>query len=148
MYLIEVLKKWDVLVVFASVLIEQGGLPFPAAPVLVVSGSLAATGALRPELVLLSAFAAALLADHAWFLFGRRYGRTILATVCRVSLSPDSCVRRTDDLITRHGAYLLLVAKFIPGVSAVAVPTASARGARGCMAGDPTRGPAREARPP
>ncbi|SRR5258706_1768563 len=128
MDLISILKKWDVFLVFAAVLLEQGGLPLPAAPVLVVSGSLAATGVLRPELVLLSAFVAALLADHLWFIFGRRFGRGILATVCRVSLSPDTCVRRTDDLITRHGAHLLIVAKFIPGVSAVAVPTASATG--------------------
>jgi membrane protein DedA with SNARE-associated domain/rhodanese-related sulfurtransferase len=126
--LIAVLKKWDVLLVFAAVLLEQSGLPVPSAAVLVVSGSLAATGAMRPELVLLSAFLAALLADHLWFFFGRRFGRKLLATVCRVSLSPDTCVRRTDDLITTHGAHLLIVAKFIPGVSAVAVPTAAATG--------------------
>jgi len=128
MDLVSVLKKWDALLVFGTVLVEQAGLPFPAAPVLVMSGALAATGALRPELVLFSAFLAALLADHAWFVFGRRYGRRLLATVCRLSLSPDTCVRRTDDLITRHGVHLLLVAKFIPGVSAVAVPTAAASG--------------------
>jgi membrane protein DedA with SNARE-associated domain len=53
-----------------------------------MSGALAATGALRPELVLVSAFLAALLADHGWFVFGRRYGRRLLATVCRLSLRP------------------------------------------------------------
>src|SRR5260221_8548051 len=128
MDLMAVLQKWDVLLVFAAVLLEQSGLPVPAAPVLIVSGSLAASGALRPELVLLCAFAAALIADHAWFLFGRRFGRRLLATICRVSLSPDTCVRRTDDLISTHGAHLLIVAKFIPAVSAVAVPTAAATG--------------------
>src|SRR5687768_6019596 len=120
MDLIADLREWGAFLIFAAVLLEQGGLPLPAAPILVVSGSLAATGAFRPELVLLSAFAAALLADHVWFIVGRRFGRQVLDTVCRISLSPDTCVRRTDDLVTRHGPYLLLVAKFIPGVSAVA----------------------------
>lgn len=50
--------------------------------------------------------------------------------MCRISLSPDTCVRQTDDLIKRHGAPLLVVAKFIPGVSAVAIPTAAASGMR------------------
>jgi membrane protein DedA with SNARE-associated domain/rhodanese-related sulfurtransferase len=128
MDLIALLTQWGVPLVFAAVLIEQSGLPLPAPPLLVVAGALAASGAMRPELVLLAAVAAALLADHGWFVLGRVYGRRLLATVCRLSLSPDTCVRKTDDLIGRHGAALLLVAKFIPGVSAVAIPTASAMG--------------------
>jgi membrane protein DedA with SNARE-associated domain/rhodanese-related sulfurtransferase len=121
-------NEWDVPLVFAAVLLEQSGLPVPAAAVLVIAGALAATGAIRPEVVLLAAWAAALIADHGWFFLGRRFGRRMLATLCRVSLSPDTCVKKTDDLITRHGAALLLVVKFIPGVSAVAIPTASAMG--------------------
>jgi membrane protein DedA with SNARE-associated domain/rhodanese-related sulfurtransferase len=128
MDLITLLTRWDVFLVFAAVLLEQSGLPVPAPPILVVSGALAATGAMRPELVLAAAFVAALLADHMWFVFGRRFGRRLLATICRLSLSPDTCVRKTDDLISRHGAAVLLVAKFIPGVSAVVVPTAAAMG--------------------
>jgi membrane protein DedA with SNARE-associated domain/rhodanese-related sulfurtransferase len=127
---VALLIRWDVPLVFAAVMLEQGGLPVPAAPILVVAGALAASGAIRPELVLLAALAACLIADHAWFLTGRLFGRRLLAGICRMSLSPDTCVRKTDDLITRHGAPLLLVAKFIPGVSAVAIPTAAAMGLR------------------
>jgi membrane protein DedA with SNARE-associated domain/rhodanese-related sulfurtransferase len=128
MDLIALLAQWGVPLVFAAVLLEQCGLPVPAPPILVVSGALAAAGSMRPELVLGAAFAACLAADHGWFLIGRRMGRRLLATICKLSLSPDTCVRKTDDLISRHGAALLLVAKFIPGVSAVAVPTAAAMG--------------------
>ena len=124
---VALLIRWDVPLVFAAVMLEQSGLPVPAAPILVVAGALAASGAIRPELVLLAAFVACLIADHAWFLTGRLFGRGLLAGICRMSLSPDTCVRKTDDLISRHGAPLLLVAKFIPGVSAVAIPTAAAR---------------------
>jgi membrane protein DedA with SNARE-associated domain/rhodanese-related sulfurtransferase len=128
MDLIALLTQFGVLLVFAAVLLEQAGLPVPAPPVLVVSGALAAAGDMRPELVLAAALAGCLMADHAWFVIGRRHGRRLLAAICRFSLSPDTCVRKTDDLISRHGAGLLLVAKFIPGVSAVAVPTAAAMG--------------------
>lgn len=125
---VALLTRWGLLLVFGSVLLEHGGLPLPAAPLLVAAGALAQEGAMRPEHVLLAALLACLLADHVWFLTGRRYGRRLLAGVCRLSLSPDTCVRKTDDLIARHGAPLLLVAKFIPGVSAVAIPTAAAMG--------------------
>jgi membrane protein DedA with SNARE-associated domain/rhodanese-related sulfurtransferase len=122
------LDRWGVLLVFASVLVEQSGIPLPAVPLLVAAGALAQEGVLRPEWVLASALAASLIADHAWFVAGRLRGRALLAGICRLSLSPDTCVRKTDDLIAHHGANLLLVAKFIPGVSAVAIPTAAAMG--------------------
>ena len=128
MDLVELLTRWDVLLVFSAVLLEQGGFPLPAAPILVSAGALAQTGVMRPEHVLLTAFAACFVADQAWFLAGRRYGRRVLAGICRFSLSPDTCVRATDDLISRHGPVALLVAKFIPGVSAVAIPTVAAMG--------------------
>jgi membrane protein DedA with SNARE-associated domain/rhodanese-related sulfurtransferase len=125
---LELLAHWGLAVVFVAVLLEQAGLPVPAAPLLVAAGSLADTGLLRAELVLLAALAACVIADHLWFAAGRTRGRALLAGICRLSLSPDTCVRRTDDLIARHGAPLLLVAKFIPGVSAVSIPTAAAMG--------------------
>jgi len=141
---VTLLTRWGILLVFGSVLLEHGGLPVPAAPFLVAAGALADAGAMRPERVLFAALFASLIADHAWFLTGRRHGRRLLATICRLSLSPDTCVRKTDDLVARHGAALLLVAKFIPGVSAVAVPTVAAMGlsyrrfllfdAAGCLA--------------
>lgn len=114
--------------VFILVLLEHGGLPIPAAPFLVAAGALAQEGAMQPVLVLLAAFVACLIADHMWFILGRTHGRRLLAGICRLSLSPDTCVRKTDDLIGQHGARVLLVAKFIPGVSAVTIPTAAAMG--------------------
>lgn len=125
---LDLLARWGIALVFASVLVDRAGLPIPSPPVLVAAGALAAGGAMRADLALLAALAACLAADQAWFLAGRRMGRRLLAGICRLSISPDTCVRKTDDLIGRHGAALLLVAKFIPGISAVAIPTAAAMG--------------------
>ena len=125
---VALLAEWGLLLVFAAVILEHAGLPVPAPPVLVAAGALAVEGVMVPELVLATALAACVVADHAWFLAGRLRGRLVLARLCRLSISPDTCVRRTDDLIARHGPALLLVAKWVPGVSAVSIPTAAAMG--------------------
>ncbi len=122
------LAQWGVLLVFASVLLEQAGLPIPAPPILIGAGALAIEGTMHPAAVLAAGVGACLVADHAWFIAGRRHGRRLLAGICRLSISPDTCVRKTDELISRHGPALLLVAKFVPGVSAVSIPTAAAMG--------------------
>jgi len=123
-----VLHRRGLLLVFLWVLVEQAGIPLPAPPLLVTAGALAQEGAWRAEWVVAIAVAACLIADHAWFIAGRMRGRALLAGICRLSLSPDTCVRKTDDLLGRHGANVLLIAKFLPGVSAVAIPTAAAMG--------------------
>jgi membrane protein DedA with SNARE-associated domain/rhodanese-related sulfurtransferase len=125
---VELLSQFGLPLVFLFVLLEQGGLPLPAAPVLVCAGALAERGAMRPEVVLLAALGACMLADNAWYFAGRRYGRRLLSHLCRVSLSPDSCTRSTDRLLLGHGPEVLILAKFIPAISAVMVPTIAASG--------------------
>jgi len=128
MDLIAILNHWGVPLVFAVVLFEFAGLPLGASALLIVAGALSIGGPLSTGHVLLAAFVAALIADHAWFILGRRFGRRLLETVCRISLSPDICVSRTDDMLGRYGPALLLFAKFVPGVSAVSIPTLAAMG--------------------
>jgi membrane protein DedA with SNARE-associated domain len=115
--------------IFAVVLIEQLGAPIPAIPVLVVAGALTVDRDFSAAQVLLVAVGASLLADASWFLLGRRQGTRILKTLCRISLSPDSCVRQTESVFDRWGMPSLLFAKFIPGFSTVAPPLAGATGA-------------------
>jgi rhodanese-related sulfurtransferase len=67
--------------------------------------------------------AASLIADIGWYDRPRLGGR-VLKTLCRVSLSPDSCVRQTESIFTRWGAPSLMVAKFIPGFASVATAMA------------------------
>jgi membrane protein DedA with SNARE-associated domain/rhodanese-related sulfurtransferase len=128
--LLDLVTRWGVPLVMVAVLLEQGGLPLPAAPLMVVAGALAGANLMRPEHILGAALFACLVADHFWFSIGRLAGRRVLGTICKLSLSPDTCVRQTDDLVARHGTSLLVVAKFIPGVSAVAIPTVAAMGIR------------------
>ena len=115
--------------VFVNVLGEQLGLPIPAVPTLIVAGALAVEKNFAASHVLLVAVAASVMADSVWFLLGRRLGFRVLKILCKISLSPDSCVRQTTLVFEKWGMPSLLIAKFVPGFSTVAPPLAGAVGA-------------------
>ena len=127
--LVALLLKHGTSLVFWNVLLEQLGLPIPAVPTLVVAGALAADGKLSLAKLLFVAYAATVGADTVWFLLGRHYGQRILKALCRLSLSPDTCVRQTEGVFEKYGLASLLLAKFVPGYSTVAPPLAGAAGA-------------------
>ena len=107
-------------VLFGWVLLEQLGLPIPAAPLLIAAGALARAGKMNLTFAVALAFVAVILADLFWYSLGRYRGGRILKLLCRISLEPDSCVRRTENLFVRRGVYALLVAKFVPGLNTAA----------------------------
>lgn len=109
---------------FLNVLAEQLGLPVPAYPVLVITGALSVDGRYSALGLLGVAVLACLLADLAWYMAGRRYGSKVLRLICRLSISPDSCVRQTESLFQRWGIWSLLVAKFVPGFATLATALA------------------------
>src|SRR5438034_2203964 len=124
--LIHLVVVYGVPLIFLNVFLEQIGAPVPAAPTLIVAGALSREGRMSSTHVLIAAVLASLVADWVWFLLGRHYGYRILRLLCRISLSPDSCVRDTEAKFERWGLKSLLIAKFIPGFSTVAPPLAGA----------------------
>jgi len=120
------IAQYGLAFVFANVLLEQIGLPIPAVPTLIVAGALVAEGELSAWAVFGVAFVACTLGDALWYLAGRRYGRRVMKLLCRVSLSPDSCVRQTEYRFERWGGLTLVLSKFIPGLSTIAPPLAGA----------------------
>lgn len=109
---------------FASVLAEQMGLPVPSVPMLLAMGALCGSGAFSFHVALVLCIVACLGADNLWYWMGSRRGASILKLLCRISLEPDSCVRRTQNMFLRYGEKGLLFAKFVPGLSAAAAPLA------------------------
>lgn len=87
-------------------------------------GALAAVGKINFGLALLGSVVASLLADMIWYTLGRTRGSDVLRLLCKVSLEPDSCVRRTENVFLRYGVRSLIVAKFVPGLSTIAPPLA------------------------
>ena len=122
--LLTFLLRHGYLFLFAVVLVEQAGLPVPAVPVLLAMGTLVGLGKFSLTTSAAVAVAACLVADIVWYRLGRSYGSSILRLVCRISLEPDSCVRRTENVFAREGGRTLLYAKFVPGLSTVAPPVA------------------------
>jgi membrane protein DedA with SNARE-associated domain/rhodanese-related sulfurtransferase len=124
--IVGLLSQYGLALVFANVLVEQLGLPVPAIPTLVVAGALAADGKLSAPAIFGVAFVACSIGDAAWYIAGRLYGRRVIRLLCRISLSPDSCVRQTEFRFERWGGLTLVLSKFIPGLSTIAPPLAGA----------------------
>src|SRR5215475_7897269 len=122
------LARHGYIVLFASVLAQQLGIPLPSTPFIVAAGALAHTGQLSFGAALFVAFVAAMIADLVWFEIGRRRGIRVLQFLCRISLEPDYCVRRTENTFTRYGAKTLIVGKIVPGISVLATPMAGVYG--------------------
>ncbi|MFP5205035.1 MAG: VTT domain-containing protein [Acidobacteriota bacterium] len=125
---LHILFTYGYLLLFGWVLIEQLGLPLPATPALLAAGALSARGQLRIAEAFGAALLAVLVADTAWFSFGRRFGHHVLNFLCKLSLEPTTCVRRTQESFGRRRGALLLVAKFIPGLATLAAPVAAQNG--------------------
>ncbi len=121
----ESLQRDAVWVVFLNVLAQQGGLPVPAVPTLLLAGSLALSSG-QLAAMLAAAILASVLADALWYLAGRAFGYRVLAGLCRLSINPASCVSQTESRFVRWGLGSLVVAKFVPGFSTVAPPIAGA----------------------
>ena len=111
-------------VLYVSVLAETMGLPLPSVPLLITMGALAGDGQLNLFLCIGLGVCAALLSDMVWYTVGRKRGSKVLSSICRITLEPDSCVRRTERIFGVYGARSLLITKFLPGLSAVSTPLA------------------------
>jgi membrane protein DedA with SNARE-associated domain len=120
------LDEYGVLIVFATVLAGQLGIPIPAIAVLMGAGALAGEDRTAAAAFALSALAGCILADCVWFAIGRRYGLRALTTLYRLARLTDASARQIRRGFERYGSGSLLAAKFIPGLSAIAPPLAGA----------------------
>jgi len=118
------LAQYSVVILPALVVAEQVGVPLPAVPALLAVGALAASGRVSIPLVLGAIALVALTVDLGWYELGRRRGASVLARLCRLSLEPDSCLRRTENVFARYGVRAMLIAKFVPGLTTVMPPLA------------------------
>src|SRR5262249_29423628 len=109
-----------------ALLAHQLGLPIPAFPLLIWAGAVSYGDPLLATQAFVLAALAGSLGNLPWYFAGRRYGYRMLKLVCRVTLSPDSCVPQTRNAFDRRGPSMLVVSRFLPGVETVAPPLAGA----------------------
>ena len=115
-------------VLFGWVLIEQGGLPVPSVPLMLAAGTMSAAHKLHLAYALPIVMFASLIADSMWFFLGKQFGTKILNILCKFSMEAATCVSKTQGTVTKRGAYTLLFAKFVPGLSTMAPPIAGQAG--------------------
>jgi membrane protein DedA with SNARE-associated domain len=121
---VEFLLHHGYVVLLAWVFAEQSGVPVPSIPLLLAAGALAGSHQLNLFASLFIVTFAAVSADSLWYQLGRRKGIKVLQVLCKITIEPDSCVRRTEGVFSRQGARSLILAKFLPGLSTVAPPLA------------------------
>src|SRR5205823_6924514 len=120
----EFLLQHGYAVLFVIGLVAQLGAPVPLIPLLLAAGVLAKEDHLSLGGIIAVSVAASAVGHLVWYEAGRRGGTAVLRLLCRISIEPDSCVRRTEDLFARHGWRALVAAPFVPGLGAVAPPLA------------------------
>jgi len=123
-HVVSEIERYGVLVVFVNVLLAEGGIPLPALPMLLMAGALATRAGYQQVGLIAAGVMGCLIADLAWYWCGRRQGGRALGRLCRMSLSPDRCVRQTETLFLKVGKSSLLFAKFFPALSTVSVAMA------------------------
>ena len=111
-------------ILFGVMFLEQIGLPLPSAPWLLAAGALSVGGGLNLSAALIVTVFACLIADLIWFYLGRHRGYRALQLLCRVSLEPNSCVRKTQAIFIRYGVVGILGSKFLPGLGMLFPPLA------------------------
>ncbi|GAA0743823.1 DedA family protein [Dactylosporangium roseum] len=98
------------------VLLEGVGVPTPAVTAIVVAAGLAAHGSLSLPVVAVVTFLAAVAGDNLGYLVGRRAGRpAVLRWGRRIGLT-ESRFARAEELITRRGRNVVVIARFIDGL--------------------------------
>ena len=126
--MLQFVVQYGYVLLFVWVLIEQAGLPLPAAPLLMAAGALAGQHKMNFALAMIMAATGSLVSDTFWYFVGQRKGAVVLGWLCKISLEPDSCVRRTESTFTRLGRTTLLVCKFVPGLNTAAPALAATAG--------------------
>src|SRR3954454_15048256 len=116
------------LVLLTSGLLERIGAPLLFSPVLVAVGALAAGGQLRFDVAAWIAIATCVFGDTLWYELGRKKGDSVLSLLCRISLEPDTCVRRSKVFFEKGANRTLIFSKWLPGVSHVVPAVAGLSG--------------------
>lgn len=113
---------------FVAALLERIGLPLLVTPLVIAAGAVAGLGDLSLLGIILVAVLASEIGDLIWYELGRNRGPSVLRLLCKISLEPDSCVRRSEDAFARHMTSSLISSKFVPGVGRLAGPVAGMSG--------------------
>jgi membrane protein DedA with SNARE-associated domain/rhodanese-related sulfurtransferase len=113
---------------FLAALLERIGLPLLVTPIVVAAGAVAGLGDMSLTAIVAITVVASEIGDWFWYELGRSRGASVLRILCKISLEPDSCVRKSEDAFGRHTNTALVTSKFVFGVGRLAAPVAGLSG--------------------
>lgn len=113
---------------FLAALLERIGLPLLVTPIVVAAGAVAGLGDMSLSVIVAVTVVASEIGDWLWYELGRSRGASVLRILCKISLEPDSCVRKAEDSFGRHTDSALISSKFVFGVGRLAAPVAGLSG--------------------
>lgn len=122
--LVSLIAQYGLPLIFLNVLLCEAGLPLPAYPTLMTAAAFVTQSRSEIPAIILAGVCGSFVPDLAWYWSGAHFGRRVLGLLCKVSLSPDICVRQTETVFARLGPCSLLFAKFLPGLSSLSVAMA------------------------
>lgn len=121
---VSLMSRHGYALMFGIIFAEAIGLPAPAAVSLIAGGAAASAGILSVPVALGGAIVALVIGDTLLFILGRYTGWALLGILCRLSVSPETCILRSAESFYKRGKTTLVLAKFIPGVNTMAPPLA------------------------
>jgi membrane protein DedA with SNARE-associated domain len=126
--LLQLLLTHPYAVLLFSAVLERVGLPLFLSPMLVGAGALAATGRMQFDVAVWIALVACVAGDTLWYELGRKKGDRVLSMLCRISLEPESCVRRTRNFFSKGTKRTVVISKWLPGLSHIVPAVAGLSG--------------------
>jgi len=113
---------------FLLALLERIGLPLLLTPVMIAAGAVAGLGDMSLTAIIVLTVIASELGDWLWYELGRSRGASVLRILCKISLEPDSCVRKSENAFALHTTTALIYSKFLPGIGHLGSPIAGFSG--------------------
>ena len=122
----QVIETWGYLGIFIFVFVGNLGLPVPEESVVLAAGFLAGRDVLSLKLVMLVAFASAVVGDNFGYMLGRTGGRQVVVRLAHSSSWLRWRHRRFKAFFDAHGNKTIFLARFIAGLRFMAGPMAGA----------------------
>jgi len=116
---------WGLLLGIAA---ENLGLPFPGEVLVLLAGAMASRAHLNFFAIAAATACGAMLGDHGSYLIGRKGGGYLLNRYCRLTLCSRDCGAAAERFFHRFGAWMVTLARFVPGVGTFATPFAGMSG--------------------
>jgi membrane protein DedA with SNARE-associated domain len=113
-FLQQALSDYGYIIVFAAIMIESMGVPFPGETMLLIAAAYAAsTGTLSIYGVIASAAGGAIVGDNFGYWIGREGGRRLIRKFGKYVGLTDDRYQRAQDYLKRHGGKAVFFGRFV-----------------------------------